>query len=80
MHKLVLNAIVTRALMDERFRQALLSGQTSEVLREFPLGEEGRLVLENARAATLDGFVMQVHALMHQDVPVSTVYQPAGAM
>lgn len=88
MCKLTLNAIVTRALMDEHFCQALLAGHTDEVLREFSLGEEDRWVLESVRAATLDGFVAQVHALMHQDsligapqmgVPVAAAYQPVGA-
>ncbi len=88
MCKLTLNAIVTRALMDERFCQALLAGQTDQVLREFPLGEEERWVLEHARAATLDGFVAQLHALMHQqqapvpapalDMPVAAAYQAVG--
>ncbi len=80
MCKLTLNAIVTRALMDERFCEALLAGQTDQVLREFPLGEEERWVLERARAATLDGFVAQLHALMHQQqVPVPAVDMPMAA-
>ncbi len=76
MCKLTLNAVVTRALMDEHFCQALLAGRTDQVLREFPLGEEERQVLEQARAATLDGFVAQVHALMHQQLPEAS--PPAG--
>jgi len=88
MSKLTLNAIVTRALMDEQFRQALLAGQVERAAAEFPLGEEERWVLKNARATTMEGFVAQVHDLMHQrrrapqrveTIFPSSVYQMVGA-
>jgi len=89
MSKLTLNAVITRALMDAQFRQALLRGQVEQALAEFPLGEEERWILEHVQATTLDGFVAQVHELMHQQqapiptpavgMPMAAAYQAVGA-
>ncbi len=73
MCKLTLNAVVTRALVDDQFREALLSGQTGKVLQEFPLGEEERRILGSIRADDLEGFVAQIHYLIHEE-PVSLPY------
>jgi len=55
MCKLTLNAVVTRALVDDQFREALLSGREGKVLQEFPLGEEERRILPDHFWADLTG-------------------------
>ena len=67
MCKLTLNAVVTKALVDERFREALLTGRSEAALREFPLGEEERRALASIHAEDLQGFVTQVHRLMGEE-------------
>ena len=67
MCKLTLNAVVTKALVDERFREALLTRRSEAALREFPLGEEERRVLDSIQADDLQGFVAQMHHLMRED-------------
>lgn len=67
MCKLTLNAVVTRALVDDQFREALLSGRAGKVLQEFPLGEEERRILGSIRANDLEGFVAQIHYLIHEE-------------
>ena len=74
MCKLTLNAVVTRALADEHFRQTLLRGNHLQAFDEFSLNDTDKALLQNIRASSLETFVAQVHVFMqpYTNLPVST--------
>ena len=77
MCKLTLNAVITRALADEHFRQTLLRGHQSQAFDEFSLDDTERAVLQNIQAGSLETFVAQLHVLMQ---PHPTVSAPMAGM
>jgi len=85
MCKLTLNAVITRALADEHFRQALLRGNQTQAFDEFSLDDTERALLQNIQANSLENFVAQVHVYMQprNTLPASMVgthtYAHAGA-
>lgn len=89
MCKLTLNAVVTKALIDDGFREALLSGRAGVALQEFPLGEDERRVLDSIRAKDVEGLAAQIDRLIREegqawpvaarmDVALSAAYAVAG--
>jgi len=64
MCKLTLNAVITRALADEHFRQTLLRGNQAQAFDEFSLDDTERALLQNIQANSLENFVAQVHVFM----------------
>jgi len=73
MCKLTLNAVVTRALADEHFRQTLLRGNHLQAFDEFSLDDTERALLQNIRANSLETFIAQVHVFIQPagNLPVS---------
>ncbi|HIQ09196.1 MAG TPA: hypothetical protein EYH28_06785 [Anaerolineaceae bacterium] len=67
MCKLTLNAVVTKALVDDCFREALLSGRAEAALQEFPLNEEERRLLGNIRAEDVEGLAAQIDRLIGEE-------------
>jgi hypothetical protein len=57
MAKLNLNAIATRALLDNHFRADILNGHRKERISEFDLTEDERKVVLSIEADTLDQFI-----------------------
>ncbi len=74
MSKLVLNALVTRALVDEGFRRDLLNGHRAHRLAEFPLGEEEQAVLLSIHAHSMKAFAAQVDRLLRGEATPSLGY------
>jgi hypothetical protein len=64
MYKENLNAIATRALLDDEFEAAILNGHRREKLREFDLSENQIEELMAIRASDLDEFIHHLVKLM----------------
>ena len=76
MSKLQLNAIITRALVDEEFRAGILNGKRKALLSAYPLPTEVMHKVLVIRANDMDGFVGGVMVIMneakHQSKPLTT--------
>lgn len=60
MSKLNLNAIATRALLDNHFRADILNGHRKERISEFDLTEDERTAILSIEADSLDQFIRQL--------------------
>jgi len=60
MSKLHINAIVTRALLDDEFKAAILNGQRKARLAAFDLTDKERETILSIKSHTLDQFVDQL--------------------
>ncbi|NPA92952.1 MAG: hypothetical protein GXO56_04660 [Chloroflexi bacterium] len=79
MCKLTLNAVVTLALADERFRQELLNGEHERAFQALSLDDEERALLQNIRANSLETFVAQIHGILqHEETGAMPVVALAG--
>ncbi len=80
MRKLTLNAVVTLALADERFRQELLNGEHERAFQTLSLDDEERALLQNIRANSLETFVAQIHGILqHEDTGIMPVVALASS-
>ena len=79
MSRLHLNAIVTRALLDERFRLALLNGQRRARLAAFDLTRQEREAVLRIQTQDLDEFIRQLHAWMRVPPRPSGRVRPSPA-
>jgi hypothetical protein len=64
MSKLHLNAIVTRALVDDEFKAAILNGQRKARLAAFELTEQERNTILSIESHDLDQFIGQLERWM----------------
>lgn len=71
MSKLVLNALVMQALVDDGFRQDLLNGRRAQRLAEFPLAEQEQALLLSLSAPSLEVFAAQVEHLLRHNAPIT---------
>ena len=66
MSKLQLNAIITRALLDEDFKAGILNGKRKTLLSAFPLPNEVMDKVLVIRANDIDEFVGGVMGIMNE--------------
>lgn len=62
--KVQLNAIATRALIDEDFKAGILNGSRLQKIGEYPLSEIARQEIMNIRAADVSQFIQGVYAIL----------------
>ncbi len=65
MSKLNLNAIVTKALLDNQFRADILNGHRNERISEFDLTEDEKQVILAIEADNLDQFIHRLGRWMY---------------
>ena len=63
MTKLELNAIATRAILDQRFEAAILNGHRKDCLKEFTLPEDVFNDLMEINARDLMQFIEQINEI-----------------
>lgn len=66
----VLNAILTRSLLDGQFCKDILNGKRQERLREFDLSPAERQVILSIKAEGIDQFIQQMSQWMYPSEPV----------
>lgn len=59
-----LNAIVTRALIDEEFKAGILNGSRQQKLEEYPLPEPIQQAVLDIKADDINHFIFKLHELM----------------
>jgi hypothetical protein len=59
-----MNAIVTRALIDEDFKKGILNGTRRQKLEEYPLPEPIHEAVMEIKADDLNHFIFELHALL----------------
>jgi len=64
MSSLQLNAIATQVLLDESFRQALLSGQGQKCLARFQLTDQERVAILTIGTHSAAQFIHELYELM----------------
>lgn len=64
MSKLKLNAIATKALLDNEFKAAILNGQMQDRLSAFKLNEEEAQAVMSIHALDLDQFMRHLSGLI----------------
>jgi hypothetical protein len=67
MSKLTLNAMITKAMLDEAFQADILNGKRQECIEKFELSDEEKKALLVIDADNLEQFVSQVERWMHSD-------------
>ena len=65
MSHFILNAIITRSLLDGQFCKDMLSGNRQERLREFNLSPKERQVILSIKADEIDQFIQQMNQWMY---------------
>lgn len=64
MTTLKLNAIVTKALVDQEFQAAILNGHRRECLLSFGFSDDEINTLLAVKASNIDQFIKQINALL----------------
>jgi hypothetical protein len=59
-----INAIVTRALIDEEFKAGILNGTRQQKLKEYPLPEAIQKAVLDIKADDLNHFIFKLHELL----------------
>ena len=59
-----MNAIITRALIDEDFKAGILNGMRRQKLEEYPLPEPIQTAVLDIKAEDLNHFIFELHALL----------------
>lgn len=59
-----MNAIITRALIDEDFKAGILNGTRRQKLEEYPLPEPIQSAVLGIKADDLNHFIFELHALL----------------
>jgi hypothetical protein len=59
-----INAIVTRALIDEEFKTGILNGTRQQRLAEYPLPEAIQKAVLDIKADDLNHFIFKLHELL----------------
>ena len=59
-----MNAIVTRALIDEDFKAGILNGTRRQKLQEYPLPDSIQEAVMDIKADDLNHFIFELHALL----------------
>jgi len=59
-----LNAIVTRALIDEDFKAGILNGTRRQKLEEYPLPDTIQRAVLEIKADDLNHFIFKMHELL----------------
>ena len=65
MSTLQLNAIATRALLDDEFQAAILNGHRRQRLSEFSLSKDEIEAVMSIQANDVDQFIRNLGKLMH---------------
>ena len=63
-----LNAIATRALIDEDFKAGVLNGKRSQKIQEYPLPEIVLQEVMNIRAKNVGQFIQGLYAIIDQAI------------
>ncbi len=63
-----LNAIATRALIDEDFKAGVLNGKRSQKIQEYPLPEFVQQEVMNIRAKNVGQFIQGLYAIIDQAI------------
>lgn len=63
-----LNAIATRALIDEEFKAGVLNGKRSQKIQEYPLPELVQREVMNIRAKNVGQFIQGLYAIIDQAI------------
>lgn len=66
MFKTNINAIATRALVDNDFQAAILNGHRKDKLHEFGLDSKQTKAVMDIKAANLDQFIRSLNKLIQQ--------------
>ena len=64
--KVHLNAIATRALIDEDFKAGVLNGSRSQKIGEYPLPETIQQEIMKIQAKDVSQFIQGLHAIINQ--------------
>ena len=67
MSKLTLNALITKAILDDKFQEDILNGQRQERIDEFDLSHDEKKTLLDIQADNLDQFIVQVERWLYSD-------------
>lgn len=59
-----LNAIATRALIDEEFKAGILNGTRAKKIEEYPLPKTLKSEVLNIKANNLQQFIYKLHEIM----------------
>ncbi len=62
MSEMALRSLIAHAVVDNNLCAKLLDGQREQVLEQFELSDSERMVLQQIRAASLQGFAAQLDA------------------
>lgn len=62
--KTQINAIATRALVDEEFKAGILNGTRSKKLQEYPLPETFHRAVLAIKADDLNQFIFKLHEII----------------
>ncbi|MFN2145154.1 MAG: hypothetical protein ACK2T7_07355 [Anaerolineales bacterium] len=63
-----LNAIATRALIDEDFKAGVLNGKRSQKIQEYPLPEFVQQEVMKIRAKNVGQFIQGLYAIIDQAI------------
>ena len=63
-----LNAIATRALIDEEFKAGVLNGKRSQKIQEYPLSELIQEEIMKIAAKNVGQFIQGLHAIIDQSI------------
>ena len=63
-----LNAIATRALIDEDFKAGVLNGKRSQKIQEYPLPALVQEEIMKIRAQDVSQFIQGLHAIIDQSI------------
>ena len=66
--KVHVNAIATRALIDEDFKAGVLNGSRSQKIEEYPLPETIQQEIMNIRAKDVSQFIQGLYAIIDQSI------------
>ncbi len=66
--KVNVNAIATRALIDEDFKAGVLNGSRSQKIEEYPLPETIQQEIMNIRAKDVSQFIQGLYAIINQSI------------
>lgn len=66
--KAQLNAIATRALIDEDFKAAVLNGKRSKRIQEYPLSNVIKEEVMNIRATDVGQFIQGLYAIIDTSI------------
>ncbi len=67
MSKLTLNALITKAILDDKFQEDILNGQRQARIDEFDLSHDEKKTLLDIQADNLDQFIVQVERWLYSD-------------